>query len=518
MFCRVNSGVICGVDSRLVQVEVDISSGFPSYTMVGYLASEVRESRDRVLTALKNSGFVMKPAKVTVNLSPANFRKDGTAFDLPVAAALMAAAGYVPIQQLQHTMIVGELGLDGAVCGVRGVLPLVLEARARGMKCCVVPMVNVREGAVVDRIRVLGVRTLAQFIRWLRGDEELESVSQETGVLDESICRPGCGSNFDFSDLYGQETLKQVIETAVAGMHHLLLVGAPGSGKSMAAACVPSILPEMTFEEQLEVTKIYSIAGLIGNEGGLICKRPFRQPHHTIPAAAMVGGGVVPMPGEISLAHHGVLFLDELAEFSPKLIEMLRQPLENRCITINRVQGSYVFPGDFMLLAAMNPCPCGHYPDRERCRCSSSQIRHYLGHISFPILDRFDMGYEVPTVDLKSDRYHKQGRSSAVMRENIERARQIQNERFRSEKFHFNAQMPSNVLKKYCPLDKYCEDMLAEVCQTHRISVRGSHKIIRTARTLADLDGCIHIQESHLAAAVGIRCLDEKYWQGELWV
>lgn len=534
MFSRVISGIICGADSRLVHVEADISNGFPSYTMVGYLASEVRESRDRVITALKNSGFVLKPAKVTVNLSPADFRKEGTAFDLPVAAALMAATGYVPSKYFQDTMMIGELGLDGTVSGVRGVLPLVCRAREQGLKRCIVPSANVCEASVVRGIDVFGVRDLKQLILWLRDEDALgddgqdmfQAQSSAGGILrreqavlsDEDICRPGCKSLYDFGDLRGQEGLKQAIETAVAGMHHLLLVGAPGSGKSMAAACVPSILPEMTFEESLEVTKIYSIAGLTENHPGLIKKRPYRQPHHTISPSAMVGGGFIPVPGEISLAHHGVLFLDELAEFNPKLIEMLRQPLENRNITINRVHGTYVFPGDFMLIAAMNPCPCGYYPDRQRCRCSPSQIRHYLGRISFPILDRFDMGYEVLSVDFKKTGKNTKCRTSAMMRENVEKARQIQLERFKNEAFNFNAQMTPEALAKYCPLSESCHDMLMDACDRERISVRGSHKIIRTARTLADLEGGGPIRERHLAGALGMRSLDEKYWQGEVWL
>lgn len=518
MFSKVISGIICGADSRLVHVEADISDGFPSYTMVGYLASEVRESRDRVLTALKNSGFILKPAKVTVNLSPADFKKEGTAFDLPVAAALMAAAGHVPSKRLRDSLIIGELSLDGTVSGVRGILPLVCEARERGIRRCLVPMANIREGTLVEGIEVFGVRNLVQLIQWLQENTELATACQGVEDADEGISRPGCSDTYDFGDLYGQEGLKNAVEAAVAGMHHLLLVGAPGSGKSMAAACVPSVLPEMTFEESLEVTKIYSIAGLTGSHTGLIRKRPYRQPHHTISPSAMVGGGYVPVPGEISLAHHGVLFLDELAEFSPRLIEMLRQPLENRYITINRVHGTYVFPGNFMLLAAMNPCPCGYYPDRQRCRCSASQIRHYLGHISFPILDRFDMGYEVTAVDLKKCQGRAGGKTSAMMRENIEKARQIQLERFKGEKFKFNSQMTSETLQKYCPLSRECSDMLMDACERNKISVRGSHKIIRTARTLADLDTCENIEEKHLAGALGLRGLDEKYWQGEVWL
>lgn len=516
MFSRVHSGIICGADSRMVQVEVDISNGFPAYTMVGYLASEVKESRERVITALKNSGFILKPAKITVNFAPADFRKDGTAFDLPVAAALMAAADFVPVKQLEDTMVVGELGLDGTVTGVRGVLPLVFEAKACGMKRCIVPFVNACEGAVIEGIEVIGIRNLMQFIQWLRGNEDVAPTIAKDRSMDGHICRPGCNEAYDFGDLYGQEVLKQTIEAAVAGMHHLLLIGPPGTGKSMAAACVPSVLPDMTFEESIEVTKLYSIAGLTGS-GGLITKRPFRQPHHTIPAAAMVGGGVVPTPGEISLAHRGVLFLDELAEFNSQLIEMLRQPLENRCITINRVQGSYVFPGDFMLIAAMNPCPCGYYPDKSRCRCSDAQIKRYLGKISFPILDRFDIAYEVNSVDLRTSKHQKINRTSAQIRQRVEAARKIQLERFKDENFYFNSQIRTELLEKYCPLDTNCRMLLEDRCEAYRISARGGHKIIRTARTLADLDGCAAIEERHILTAADMKCMNGWYWHGGTW-
>lgn len=517
MFSKVISGIICGAEGRLVHVEADISNGFPSYTMVGYLASEVRESRERVTTALKNAGIVLKPAKVTVNFSPADFKKEGTAFDLPVAAALIAASGHVPQDLLKDAMIIGELCLDGIVSGVRGILPLVCQARNQGVKRCIVPIVNAGEAAVVKGIEVLGVRDLKQLIAWLKRKEKLQPFSGNVSVCSANISRPGVHDTYDFADLYGQEGLKNAIEVAVAGMHHLLMVGVPGSGKSMAAACVPSILPEMTFEECLEVTKLYSIAGLTGDKGGLINKRPFRQPHHTISSSALVGGGQVPVPGEISLAHHGVLFLDELAEFKPQLLEMLRQPLENRCITINRIHGSYVFPGDFTLLAAMNPCPCGYYPDRQRCRCTTSQIRRYLGHISFPILDRFDLGYEVTAFDFSRRMKQKGGKTSAIMRENIEKARHIQLKRFKDEVFDFNGQMNSDAIERYCPLDRNCTKLLDEACGRGQLSIRARHKIIKTARTLADLEESSEIKERHLAGALGFRSLDEKYWRGEVW-
>jgi len=517
MFSRVISGIIYGADSRTVYVEADISNGFPSYTMVGYLASEVRESRDRVMTAMKNSGFSMRPAKITVNLSPADFRKEGTAFDLPVAAALMAAAGHVPEQKLKDTMLIGELGLDGSVGGVRGVLALVCEARAQGLKRCIVPFENVNEGAVVKGIDVLGVRSLTQLTDWLRDREVIMPVSGEAAAVQASVSRPGCRDIYDFKSLYGQECLKDAIEVAVAGRHHLLMVGAPGSGKSMAALCVPSVLPEMSFEECLEVTKLYSISGMLGKYGGLIKKRPFRQPHHTISPSAMVGGGSVPVPGEISLAHHGVLFLDELAEYNPRLIEMLRQPLENRYITINRVHGTYIFPGNFMLIAAMNPCPCGYYPDRMRCRCSASQIRRYLGHISFPILDRFDMGCIVSAVDMNHTGENRPCKSSAQMKENILKTQKIQAERFKHETYHYNAEIRAEDIKKYCIQEKTAAEMFAEACIKNRISVRSSHKILRTARTLADIDECDWIGDKHVAAALGYKSLDGKYWQGEIW-
>lgn len=356
MFSQVYSGTVCGADGQIVLVEADVSNGFPSYTMVGYLASEVKEARERVLTALKNAGVPAVSGKIIVNLSPAGIRKEGTAFDLSIAAAMLVSMSVVPAKAVEDTLILGELSLDGTVRSIRGVLPIVSEANHRGIHECIVPVENANEAALVKGMKVYGCSSLVQMMAWFKGEKTpVCTVYQKRTQKTDMTYR-------DFVQVSGQELMKEAIETAVAGRHHLLLTGAPGSGKSLAISCIPSILPEMTDEEQMEVTKLHSIAGLLNADDGLVTKRPFRQPHHSISVYAMVGGGTVPKPGEISLAHKGVLFLDEFAEFNRKVIDALRQPLENRSVVINRVQGNYVFPGDFMLVAAMNPCPCGHYP------------------------------------------------------------------------------------------------------------------------------------------------------------
>lgn len=518
MFSSVISGLVQGADCRLIRVEVDISNGFPAYMMIGCLASEVKESRDRVTTALKNAGVILKPARITVNLSPGDLRKAGTIFDLPIAAALMAAAGFIPYDALQDAMLIGELGLDGTVCGTRGILSLVYEAKNAGIKRCIIPEENYEEAVLIRDIEVISVSSLGELIDLFKGIITIKPAMIGSTVVEDRVIRPGCSELCDFGDLRGQEGLKRAIEVAVAGFHHLLMVGPPGTGKSMAASCIPSILPDMNFDESVEVTRLYSIAGLLGNQGGLITKRPFRQPHHTITPQAMVGGGAIPMPGEISLAQNGVLFLDELGEYNPTIIETLRQPLENRNIMINRINGSSVFPGNFMLVAAMNPCPCGFYPNRERCSCTSAKIRHYLRHVSHSILDRFDLGYEVPELNTSKIDGLKLGRNSKSIKKNIERAWQIADKRYADRDFRFNSQIPAADVQLYCKMDDQAKSMLQMVCEDKLLTMRGKNKLIRVARTIADLDESSEINGHHMAEAIGLRSLDEKYWQGELWI
>lgn len=516
MFSQVYSGTVCGADGQIVLVEADVSNGFPSYTMVGYLASEVKEARERVLTALKNAGVPGVIGKIIVNLSPAGIRKEGTAFDLSIAAAMLASMAYVPEKSVADTLILGELSLDGTVRCITGVLPIVCEARKQGIYRCIVPTENVNEAALVKGMKVYGCKSLRQMIAWFKETEEPVSTAYQKRTQKSDIVYR------DFAQVTGQPLMKEAIETAVAGRHHLLLTGAPGAGKSLAASCIPSILPEMTDEEQMEVTKLHSIAGLLNAGDGLVTQRPFRQPHHSISLYAMVGGGVVPKPGEISLAHKGVLFLDEFAEFNRKVIDALRQPLENRSIVVDRVQGKYVFPGDFMLVAAMNPCPCGYYPDHQKCRCTPKMIQKYMHQISGPILDRFDIGIEVrqsvkPLWEL-SPEAAGQGmpdKTSASMYQAVCHAGNIQRERFKNEMYDYNSQIPANDIPKYCHMSSDAQKLIQLGIKVDGISMRGYHKLLKTARTIADIDNSDTIKEVHAAKALCYRGLDHSYWTGE---
>lgn len=509
MFSQVYSGTVCGAEGRIVLVEADVSQGFPSYTMVGYLASEVREARERVWTSLKNAKVPLYNGRIMINLSPAGIRKEGTAFDLSIAAAMLASMQIVPAEAVGDMVILGELSLDGTVRSVRGVLPVICAAKDAGILKCVVPAENMKEAALVKGMTVYGCRSLQDMIAWLQGKLTLESAVY-TGQKSSSPVQ-----TTDFIEVKGQEFLKSAIETAVAGRHHLMLTGAPGAGKSLAVSCIPSILPPMNDEEQMEVTRLHSIAGLLDANEGLITRRPFRQPHHSISIHAMVGGGTVPRPGEISLAHKGVLFLDEFAEFDRRVIDALRQPLESRYIVIDRIHGNYVFPGDFMLVACMNPCPCGYYPDRQKCRCTHRMIRNYISRVSGPILDRFDIGIEVRPVPLMESLDIKPGRSSGQMYANILRALEAQKERFHGEVYQYNSQIASGDLNKYCELSSDAKKMLLCTVRRQGISMRGYHKILKTARTAADLEGSSRIEEPHVAGAISFRSLDQAYWTGE---
>lgn len=396
MFCSVFSAAIAGVEAVPVSVEADVSDGLPVFTIVGYVSSQVREAQDRVRTALRNVGFCLPPKRITINLSPGDLRKEGTRFDLPIAAAVLMAAGAIRADSLDRTLLVGELHLDGRTAHVTGILPTVMAAREAGCTACIIPLANDGEGRVVDGIRVIGIESLPQLIRYCR-DGTVPSAA-ETGKS--ADFRENAGDNAapavqpDFSDIRGQAGVKRAALIAAAGFHNLLLSGPPGSGKSMAAQRIPTILPDLTAEESLEISKIYSIAGLLPKGIALMKNRPFRAPHHTITAAALCGGGLTPHPGEVTLAHRGVLFLDELPEMNPRTLEMLRQPIEEHRILVARARGSYVFPASFLLVAAMNPCPCGYYPDRKRCTCTPVEIRSYQSRISQAFLDRIDLRCE----------------------------------------------------------------------------------------------------------------------------
>jgi magnesium chelatase family protein len=508
MFSKAYSAAIHGIDGLIVSVEADVSDGLPIFDMVGYLGSEVKEARERVRIALKNSGYKLPAKRITVNLSPADIRKEGTAFDLPVAISILMAFGHLPEDNLKGVLIIGELSLNGNVNKVNGVLPIVNAAKQNGFLKCIVPKENAKEGAVVKGIETYGVATLSEAVALLNGSGGISAEYVDINSLFRSI---DISNGIDFSEVAGQKATKRAIEIAVSGMHNLLMIGPPGAGKTMLAKRIPTIMPELTFEESLEISKIYSIAGFMGNQA-LITKRPFRSPHHTITTTALVGGGRNPKPGEISLAHLGVLFLDELPEFQKETIEVLRQPLEDRLVTIARLNGSYRYPADFMLVAAMNPCSCGYYPDRNRCNCSLPSVKRYLNRISQPLLDRFDICIEALPMVYKELQVEDKQETSEEIRTRVSLARQIQLERYRGQNFFFNSGLTPRTIKKYCKLDMKEQSLLEEAFIKMNLSARAYHRILKVARTIADLDQSEKIKSKHISEAICYRSIDQKYW------
>lgn len=512
MYSTVISGALQGVSAYLVSVEVDAARGLPGFSMVGSLGGEVKESRERVMVALKNAGFDLPPKKITVNLSPADIKKEGSAFDLPIAVGMLEAMDYFKPGASEGILFLGELGLDGEIKRVRGVLPIVREAAARGMKQCIVPAANAGEGAVIPGIQVRGAADIREVFSFLTEDEEREKMLPRRqvdvcGLFSESADR----KTPDFEQVNGQETARRAAEIAAAGFHNLLMVGPPGAGKSMIAKRIPGILPPLNLEESLEVSSVVSVAGLMEEGKALVTERPFRSPHHTISQAALVGGSVNPRPGIISLAHRGVLFLDELTEFQRIALDSLRQPLEEHRVTITRVGGNVTYPSDFMLVCAMNPCPCGYYPDRSRCRCTEPQIKKYMGKVSGPILDRIDLCVELQPVDIGSMKKRKKPENSAAIRKRVLKARERQAERFAGTGCRFNADIDVADMEKYCPLGKEEQEVMERLYLSLRLSVRAYHRILKVARTVADLEGAERISPEHLLEASFYRPSLE-YW------
>lgn len=506
-FSTILSAAIDGLGVELVRVEADVSNGLPVFHMVGYLSSEVKEAGERVRTAIRNSGFDYPAKRTIVNLSPATLRKRGASFDLPIAVAIMVSLGQVSPEAAQGCLITGELGLDGRVRKVPGVLPIVMEGKQNGVTRFIVPGENKAEGSLVKGVEVIGAGSLKEVVSILLGEwvPEKREESEITDDWDETLP--------DFADIRGQENVKRAAEIAVAGGHNLLMIGSPGSGKSMTAKCIAGILPPPDMEESLEITKIYSVLGMLDEKSPLIRKRPFREVHHTATRAALIGGGLVPRPGEISLAHGGVLFLDELPEFRKSVIEVLRQPLEEKSVQISRTYGNYRFPADFMLVAAMNPCPCGCYPDMKKCTCTPAQIHMYLSRISRPFLDRIDLCVEARRVEYRHLADERKGECSAVIRKRVCRAREIQIKRYTGTKMTTNSMLQGKDIQKYCTLGKKEHALMEQAFTVMGLTARAYHRIIKTARTIADLEGEERIRERHLKEALGYRAVDEKFWQ-----
>ena len=510
LYSTVYSAAIDGMNAELIKAEADISNGLPVFQMVGYLSSEVKEAKERVRAAIKNSGYSLEPKKLVVNLSPASVRKRGASFDLAIAMAILNAYGIVDGKKTEKVLFLGELGLNGEVEPVSGVLPIVIQAKEWGFVRCVVPKENEQEGKRIKGIEVVGVWNLQEAIGVISGEfggEEQEKLEVKTGEEGQEETE-GKVEEKDFQDIQGQVVLKRAAEIAVAGQHNLLMIGPPGSGKTMVAERIPGLFPPLEEVEQIEISRIYSVLGMLNEEQPLITRRPFRQVHHTVTKAALIGGGLYPAPGEISLAHKGVLMLDEMAEFQRPVLEVLRQPLETQEIQITRTRGTYRFPADFLLVAASNPCPCGLYPSKE-CKCTQKEIHQYIGKISPPLLSRIDLCVEAPKVTYQQLNQSKKEERTEKIRERILKVRKIQKIRYSGRNYQVNGRLPGAEVKKICILDPEAEYIMEKAYDRWNMSARTCHKVLKVARTIADMAGEERIKAEHLSEALGYRVMEQ---------
>ena len=512
MLIKVFGAAVQGIDATLITIEVNSSRGCMFY-LVGLPDSTVKESHQRIISALQVNGYRLPTSNIVINMAPADIRKEGSAYDLPLAIGILAASEIIQPEKLSRYLLMGELSLDGSLQPIKGVLPIAIKARELGFEGMIVPQQNAREAAVVNNLKVYGVGNIKEVIEFFNGKQELNPTFINTR---EEFYAQQTDFDLDFAEVKGQENVKRALEVAAAGSHNVLLIGAPGSGKSMLAKRLPSILPPLSLGESLETTKIHSVAGKLGKEGGLISKRPFRDPHHTISTVAMTGGGSFPQPGEISLAHNGILYLDELPEYQRNVLEVLRQPLEDRKITVARIRCNVEYPASFMLVASMNPCPCGYYNHPTKaCVCSPGQVQKYLNRISGPLLDRIDLQIEVTPLPFEKMADNRPGESSATIRERVIRARQIQEERYADiPGIYCNAQMNSKLLALHARPDDKGLTLLKNAMNRLNLSARAYDRILKVSRTIADLEGAELIQPSHLAEAISYRNLDRENWAG----
>ncbi len=511
MLSKILSSATIGIDAYIVEVETNVEKQIPGFIIVGLPDNVVKESKERVTTAIKNSSYDFPIRKITINLAPADIKKEGSSFDLPIAIGLLAAFETIPAAQLENTIFLGELSLDGKLRPVKGALPISVEAKRKNIKRIILPKDSAKEASIVDDVDVYGMENLTEVVEFLNDGIKVEKTTTDKEKLFSQINL----YHLDFSDVRGQENVKRALEVAAAGAHNIIMIGPPGSGKTMLAKRIPTILPPMTLEEALETTKIHSVAGIIPKDQPLVTERPYRSPHHTVSDAALVGGGSFPRPGEVSYAHHGVLFLDELPEFKKNVLEVLRQPLEDSKVTVSRSKMSLEFPANFMLAAAMNPCPCGYYTDpTKECTCAPPQIQKYMARISGPLLDRIDIHIEVPAVKYKDISAESKGETSTQIRERVIKARKIQLERFSHLKNIFtNGDMGSKEVRQYCKIDSAGSELLKMAMTKLGLSARAYDRILKVSRTIADLEASENILPQHISEAIQYRSLDRELWK-----